>query len=65
MFFDYLSNTFGNPYYLLTRMDFQNDWRGNYKPKGTLHEVRTSPKIGRNQLCSCGSGLKYKKCCIG
>ncbi len=20
-------------------------------------------KIGRNQLCPCGSGLKYKKCC--
>jgi len=20
-------------------------------------------KIGRNELCSCGSGLKYKKCC--
>ena len=22
-----------------------------------------SNKIGRNQLCSCGSGMKYKKCC--
>ncbi len=21
-------------------------------------------KIGRNQLCPCGSGLKYKKCCL-
>lgn len=21
-------------------------------------------KIGRNELCSCGSGLKYKKCCL-
>jgi preprotein translocase subunit SecA len=20
-------------------------------------------KIGRNDLCPCGSGLKYKKCC--
>ena len=20
-------------------------------------------KIGRNQLCSCGSGMKFKKCC--
>jgi len=25
--------------------------------------VRTMPKIGRNDPCSCGSGLKYKKCC--
>ena len=22
-------------------------------------------KIGRNELCSCGSGKKYKKCCLG
>ena len=21
-------------------------------------------KIGRNELCSCGSGLKYKRCCL-
>lgn len=24
---------------------------------------RTSPKIGRNDPCPCGSGRKYKKCC--
>ena len=23
------------------------------------------PKIQRNDLCPCGSGLKYKKCCLG
>ena len=22
-------------------------------------------KIGRNDLCGCGSGKKYKKCCLG
>lgn len=22
-------------------------------------------KIGRNATCPCGSGLKFKKCCIG
>jgi methionyl aminopeptidase len=22
-------------------------------------------KVGRNDLCPCGSGLKYKKCCLG
>ena len=22
-------------------------------------------KVGRNDLCPCGSGLKYKKCCVG
>ena len=25
---------------------------------------RTREKIGRNGLCPCGSGKKYKKCCI-
>ena len=24
---------------------------------------RTMPKVGRNDLCPCGSGKKYKKCC--
>ena len=26
-------------------------------------EVRKVKKVGRNELCPCGSGLKYKKCC--
>jgi hypothetical protein len=26
--------------------------------------VREEPKIQRNEPCSCGSGKKYKKCCI-
>jgi len=25
---------------------------------------RTTPKVGRNQPCPCGSGKKYKKCCL-
>ena len=29
--------------------------------KGTYH--RTVEKIGRNDLCPCGSGKKYKQCC--
>lgn len=43
---------------------------------GALHEaagddfviehpyVRTAPKTGRNDPCHCGSGKKYKKCCL-
>jgi uncharacterized protein YecA (UPF0149 family) len=23
---------------------------------------RDQPKVGRNELCPCGSGKKYKKC---
>ncbi len=33
---------------------------------GTLEKkpyVRTGDKVGRNDPCPCGSGLKYKKCC--
>jgi hypothetical protein len=25
--------------------------------------VRSGPKVGRNEPCSCGSGKKFKKCC--
>ena len=25
---------------------------------------KTEPKVGRNEPCPCGSGLKYKKCCL-
>ena len=30
-------------------------------PPGTLRN--TTPKVGRNNPCPCGSGRKYKKCC--
>jgi preprotein translocase subunit SecA len=26
--------------------------------------VRATPKVGRNDPCPCGSGKKYKKCCL-
>jgi hypothetical protein len=26
---------------------------------------RPEPKIGRNDACPCGSGQKYKRCCLG
>ncbi|MBD3810221.1 MAG: SEC-C domain-containing protein, partial [Sulfuricurvum sp.] len=26
--------------------------------------INYEPKIGRNDLCPCGSGKKYKKCCL-
>ena len=31
---------------------------------GTVTVTRTSPKVGRNDPCPCGSGKKYKKCCL-
>lgn len=32
-------------------------------PKVSTPVVRETPKVGRNDLCPCGSGKKYKKCC--
>lgn len=32
--------------------------------KATLPFVRAQPKVGRNDPCPCGSGKKYKKCCM-
>lgn len=32
------------------------------KPKTPL--VRAEQKIGRNEPCKCGSGAKYKHCCL-
>ena len=29
-----------------------------------IEPIRTQPKIGRNEPCPCGSGKKYKKCCM-
>ncbi len=28
-------------------------------------DAQTLPKTGRNDPCPCGSGMKYKKCCLG
>lgn len=30
---------------------------------GPSKTVRAEPRVGRNDLCPCGSGKKYKKCC--
>ena len=35
----------------------QTDWNSK-------QIVRSNPKIGRNDPCPCGSGKKYKKCCL-
>lgn len=34
-------------------------------PKGAIRVITNTRKIGRNEKCPCGSGKKYKKCCIG
>ena len=32
--------------------------------RSSLTPIRTLQKLGRNQACFCGSGKKYKKCCL-
>jgi Predicted metal-binding protein related to the C-terminal domain of SecA len=34
-------------------------------PPLKIKTIQTTPKVGRNDPCPCGSGLKYKKCCMG
>jgi len=35
-------------------------WHSRMKPVPTKRET---PKVGRNEACPCGSGLKFKQCC--
>jgi uncharacterized protein len=49
--------------------DVAAEWRrqtleGKAPPARTA-AVLTGPRPGRNDPCPCGSGLKYKKCCMG
>jgi len=34
-------------------------------PPGPIQRAPATPKTGRNDPCPCGSGRKYKKCCLG
>ncbi|WP_028856538.1 preprotein translocase subunit SecA [Psychrilyobacter atlanticus] len=42
------------------RYEANDDSEGN---TDSAKESRVSDKVGRNDLCPCGSGKKYKKCC--
>jgi preprotein translocase subunit SecA len=33
-------------------------------PERRPEAARTGQKVGRNDVCPCGSGKKYKKCCL-
>lgn len=52
------------------KRDVRNDaveWDGDYnfnEPFLPDTYVRAEPKVGRNDPCPCGSGKKYKKCCL-
>lgn len=64
-------NLLGNDPYIFSNhyaglMDDYNDIKYSHltnKEKGyNIKPVRTTPKIGRNELCPCGSGKKSKHC---
>ncbi len=39
--------------------------RSRFMQPATLQNARHPPGTGRNDPCPCGSGRKYKKCCLG
>jgi hypothetical protein len=49
----------------MAELEAQKDWgRTPQQPQITTSK-RTSPKVGRNAPCPCGSGKKHKRCCWG
>lgn len=49
--------------------DFRDKSHGKFSKNTTSRIVkktvpREGPKIGRNDKCKCGSGQKYKNCCL-
>ncbi|AZQ64040.1 DUF1186 domain-containing protein [Flammeovirga pectinis] len=50
-----------------SRDDYTFEFDESYRKEFLSTEydsIRTEPKVGRNDPCSCGSGKKYKKCCM-
>ncbi len=48
-------------------LNIGNDYKTSAYTAGALNNMtikRNAPKIGRNDVCPCGSGKKYKKCCL-
>lgn len=50
----------------ISMLMWKNDMFGTMdgKEKKWAGYERSTPKIGRNEPCPCGSGKKFKKCCI-
>src|SRR5262249_24597588 len=42
--------------------EYEDDWFD--EPPVAQPAVRAAPKVGRNDPCPCGSGKKFKKCCL-
>jgi preprotein translocase subunit SecA len=62
-----INSFFQSPDYVLStwsgyREDKEDKHVDSIKP--AIPQKAVSEKIGRNDLCPCGSGKKYKKCCM-
>ena len=44
--------------------DISKFWKRRTRRQGEAYPFSTAPKVGRNASCPCGSGKKYKKCCL-
>ena len=44
--------------------DHDHDHADHHHHAPAVTYARAAPKVGRNDACPCGSGKKYKKCCI-
>lgn len=63
---DDLEVRFTMPYeaYPLFVVGGENAAAGGLSASAPPPSVRTGPRVGRNDPCPCGSGRKYKKCCL-
>lgn len=52
-------------YTLVDKIHFDKQGINYYHPNFNKAAKTTKQKVGRNDLCPCGSGKKYKKCCLG
>lgn len=48
----------------LQRNIWNSGYNGHFETKTQPTFIRATPKIGRNDPCHCGSGVKFKKCCL-
>ena len=46
-----------------SELNLLSDFFKQKREKQKQQPVRVEKKVGRNELCPCGSGKKYKHCC--
>lgn len=67
--------SFDSPYYkdgiyeykMLERYDdflYGKPTKSQLEDAKRIESIKSKPLINRNDLCHCGSGLKFKKCCL-